>query len=159
MSRPSSLQAEEQIHITSQQLISDTEKNQAEFIGNVVVVQGKTRITANRLKIFFAKGAGGKKNAPDQSITKLLATGNVNIKFDNRVAVAQEALYITETEVLTLTGPNATVTSDNNTISGDTITFYRRDGRFTVQGKTGSPVRALLLPQDSKDQGKESGSD
>ena len=46
-------------------------------------------------------------------------------------------------------GPDATVTSGDNTISGEKITFYRADGRFTVEGGTGGRVTATILPDES----------
>jgi lipopolysaccharide export system protein LptA len=137
------------IHITAQRLISDTNNNNAEFIGNVRASQGDTLITADSLKIFFAGRSEGGDTSPTQSLEKLVATGNVEIKFDNRLAVARQAVYITAQRVLILNGPGATVTSGDNTISGETITFYREDGRFTVEGGTNGRVKAVILPEES----------
>ncbi|GAB6908504.1 conserved hypothetical protein [Desulfosarcina cetonica] len=137
------------IHITSEQLVSDPAHNQAEFIGNVHATQGETHITADSLKIFFAKSSGADNSSPAQSMEKLVASGNVKIKFDNRLAVARKAVYITAKRVLILTGPGATVTSGDNTISGETITYYRTDGRFTVESRPGGQVKATILPEDS----------
>lgn len=141
--------APQKIHITADRLISDSGNNQAEFVGNVRATQGKTRITADRLKIFFTGGSTA-SNAPSaQSIEKLVASGNVEIKFDNRLAVAKQAVYITAERVLVLTGPDASVTSGENTISGEKITFYREDGRFTVEGGSGGRVNAVILPAET----------
>jgi lipopolysaccharide export system protein LptA len=73
----------------------------------------------------------------------------VEIKFDNRLAVAQQAVYITAQRKLILAGPGATVTSGDNTITGETITFYRSDGRFTVEGGANGRVTAVILPEES----------
>jgi lipopolysaccharide export system protein LptA len=140
---------QKKIHITAQRLISDSAHNNAEFIGNVCARQGDTVITADRLKIFFAGKSENGNASPTQSMEKLVATGNVEIKFDNRLAVAQQAVYITAQRVLTLTGPEATVTSGDNTISGESITFYREDGRFTVEGGSNGRVKAIILPEES----------
>lgn len=137
------------IHITSQRLISDTTNNHAEFIGNVRASQGKTLITADSLKIFFSGKSEAGDASPAQSMEKLVATGNVEIKFDNRLAVARQAVYITAQRVLILTGPGATVTDGDNTITGETITFYRADGRFTVEGGSNGRVTAVILPEES----------
>ena len=139
----------QKIHITAQRLISDTANNNAEFSGNVRATQGNTQINADSLKLFFSGQSTGAEASPAQSLEKLVATGNVEIKFDNRLAVAQQAVYITAQRVLILTGPGATVTSGENTISGETITFYRDDGRFTVEGGTGGRVKAIILPEES----------
>jgi lipopolysaccharide export system protein LptA len=137
------------IHITADELISDNAHNNAEFIGNVHARQGNTLITADRLKIFFTSGAKQDEASPAQSLEKLVASGNVEIKFDNRLAVARQAVYITAERKLILSGPGATVTSGDNTITGETITYYRDDGRFTVQGGTNGRVNAVILPKDS----------
>ena len=137
------------IHIASERLISDTAHNNAEFIGNVQARQGDTLITADRLKIFFARDSKADPASPAQSLEKLVATGNVEIKFDNRLAVARQAVYITAERKLILTGPGASVTSGDNTITGEVITFYRADGRFTVEGGSSGRVKAVILPEES----------
>ncbi|MCB2145890.1 MAG: hypothetical protein KQI81_05395 [Deltaproteobacteria bacterium] len=137
------------IHISSERLISNTADNNAEFIGKVRASQGETLITADSLKIFFSASSDGGTASPSQSLEKLVATGNVEIKFDNRLAVARQAVYITAQRMLILTGPGATVTSGDNTITGETITFYRADGRFTVEGGSNGRVKAVILPEES----------
>ncbi|MCG7754900.1 LptA/OstA family protein, partial [Flavihumibacter cheonanensis] len=76
------------IHITADRLISHPSENQAEFIGQVLVRQGETQITADRLKIHFSGTSAAPDASAAQSLEKLVATGNVEIKFDNRLAVA-----------------------------------------------------------------------
>jgi lipopolysaccharide export system protein LptA len=111
--------------------------------------QGETSIRADSLKIFFSKKSDGDQASASQSLDKLVATGNVEIKFDNRLAVARQAVYITAQRVLTLHGPGASVASGENTITGETITFYRADGRFTVEGGPEGRVNAVILPEES----------
>ncbi|WP_372677571.1 LptA/OstA family protein [Desulfosarcina sp.] len=137
------------IHITADRLISNTADNNAEFIGNVRAKQGETLIIADSLKIFFSGGSEAGSDSPAQSLKKLVATGNVEIKFDNRLAVARQAVYITAQRMLILNGPGAMVTSGDNTITGETITFYRDDGRFTVEGGSNGRVNAVILPEES----------
>jgi lipopolysaccharide export system protein LptA len=137
------------IQITARRLISDLSDKEAEFIGDVTARQGNTQITADSLKVFFGAASDAENTTPTQSLEKLVATGNVEIKFDNRVAVAQQAVYITAQRLMVLTGPNAMITDGENTISGETITFYRDDGRFTVEGGTGGRVKAVILPDRS----------
>ena len=139
----------EKIHITAQRLISDSNGNYAEFIGDVKVKQGETAISSDSLKIFFSGNSEAGDNSPAQSLEKLVASGNVEIKFDNRLAVARQAVYITAQRMLILTGPGAMVTSGDNTITGETITFYRDDGRFTVEGGSNGRVKAVILPEES----------
>ena len=137
------------IHISAERLISNTADNNAEFFGNVRAKQGETLISADSLKIYFSGGSEAGSGSPAQSLKKLVATGNVEIKFDNRLAVARQAVYITAQRMLILNGPGATVTSGDNTITGETITFYRDDGRFTVEGGSNGRVKAVILPEES----------
>jgi lipopolysaccharide export system protein LptA len=136
----------EKIHITADKLISDNEAKYAEFIGNVKATQRDTVIITDQLKIFFKAVMENKKNplAGDETIKKIVANGNVQIKFDNRVAVTQQAVYITETRVLVLTGTDSKVISGENSISGEKITIYRTDGRIKVESGKEERVEALL---------------
>jgi len=137
------------IYISAERLISNTADNNAEFIGSVRARQGETQIMADSLKIFFSGKSEAGATSPAQSLEKLVATGNVEIKFDNRLAVARQAVYITAQRMLILTGPGAMVTSGDNTIAGETITFYRADGRFTVEGGSNGRVKAVIIPEES----------
>jgi lipopolysaccharide export system protein LptA len=139
--------ASEPIRITSERLITDSKENSAEFSGHVQATQGNTVITANRLKIYYqSNGAGNPSVAGAESLRKIIATGDVEIKFDNRVAVTQEAVYITDEKRLVLTGPNSKITSGKDFISGSKITFFRSDGRVQVESEEGHRVEAVIFP-------------
>jgi lipopolysaccharide export system protein LptA len=134
------------IHITSDRLISDNKAGYAEFIGHVKAIQGDTVITSDKLKIFFKKNIANKGplSLNEESIQKIVANDNVEIKFDNRVATAQQAVYNTETMVLVLSGDNSKVISENDSISGEKITFYRMDGRINVESGNKKRVEAVF---------------
>jgi lipopolysaccharide export system protein LptA len=140
------LAKDQKIHITADKLIYDNDTDYAEFIGNVRATQEDTVITADRLKIFF-KANEGHKDAPaigEESITKLVADGDVKINFDNRVAVTQKAVYNTQTSVLVLSGSNSRIVSGDNSISGEKITIYRDTGRINVESGDEKRVEAVL---------------
>lgn len=136
------------IEITADRLISDTQNHLARFEGNVKAVQGDTTIEADRLLIYYkADGSPKPASAADAStdaLSKLVASGNVRIKFDNRLAVTDEAVYITDQRMLTLTGTPARVTSGQDQVSGKVITFYRDSGRIEVQGGAGKQIEAIF---------------
>lgn len=135
----------DRIHITADKLISDTRANTAEFIGNVHATQKNTVITSDRLKIFYARDDGEKQ---EQSLKKIIATGNVTIKMDDKVAVTEQAVYTASSETLILTGPNSKITSENNFVSGDKITLYRNEDRMIVDGSAKERVEAVLYTKD-----------
>ncbi len=134
------------IHVTSDKLISYNKAGYAEFIGNVTATQKNTVITADRLKVIFQKNIANKGplSVDEESIHELIAKGNVKIKFDNRVAVTQQAVYNTDTMVLVLTGEGSRITSGKDSISGEKITFYRADGRVNVESGNKKRVEAVF---------------
>lgn len=138
------------IHITSDRLVADNEAMSAEFIGNVVATRETDVITADRLKIFYKKGMDKKEKpaAGEEMIKKIVANGNVVIKFDDKVAEAEQAVYTAETGIIVLTGPDSKVTSGNNFISGEKITMYRSDDRMIVEGGKEKQVEAVFYSEE-----------
>lgn len=82
------------------------------------------------------------------SIEKIVSSGNVIINFDDKVAVAEHAVYTSETCVLVLTGPNSKVTSGTNFVSGEKITFYRTEDRMTVESGIEKRVEAVFYSKE-----------
>ena len=126
----------EQIRISADKLTVHDKDKLAEFAGSVKASQGNNVIRSDKLKIYYKSGFGGeeKKPAGEESIEKLVASGNVRIRFDENIAVSEDAVYVTETRVLVLTGENSKITKGNDSISGSKITLYRDDGRITIEG-------------------------
>jgi len=142
---------DEKIHIIADKLVSDSETNSFEFIGDVKATQGDSVVTGDRLKVFYKKGTdtkdAGTKDSPlssEQSIQKIIVKGHVVIKFDNRIAMAEQAIYTTETKILVLTGPDSKIISGNDVISGETITLYRADERIKVESGKEKRVEAVF---------------
>lgn len=142
--------SDEMLTVTSDRLVSDSASKYAEFIGNVKVTQGATVIRAERIKIYFEKQPGkqGDPAASRESIEKIIANGSVIINFDNKVAVSEQAVYTTGTQILVLTGENSKITSGTDSIAGEKITLYRADGRIKVEGRGEKKVEAVFYPKD-----------
>ncbi len=142
----SHVEKDEKIHIIADKLVSDSETNSFEFIGNVKATQGDSVVTGDRLKVFYKKDADTKGSplSSEQSIHKIIVKGHVVIKFDNRIAMAEQAIYTTETKILVLTGPDSKIISGNDTISGETITLYRVDERIKVESGKEKRVEAVF---------------
>ena len=143
-SRPN---ADQKLHITSDSLMTDNEAKYCEFIGNVRATQGPNILTSDTLKVYFKEAMHNKENpvANEESIQKLVATGNVTINFDNKVAVAPKAVYITDTRILVLTGTDSKITSGQDSISGEKITLFRADGRINVERGAEKRVEATFF--------------
>lgn len=144
------LKENKKVYITSDNMIAESEAKCAEFIGNVRAVQEDTVITADRLKIFYKKIDDNNKNltSDEGSIEKIVSSGNVKINFDDKVAVAEHAVYTTETGVLVLTGPNSKVTSGTNFVSGEKITIYRAEDRMTFESGIEKRVEAVFYSKE-----------
>jgi lipopolysaccharide export system protein LptA len=132
------------IHITADQLLSDTQNRSAEFSGNVKVVQGQTIITANRLILIYNRGASAEKSTGTDSIERIEANGNVRIEMDGRVAESDRAIYRTDDRTLVLSGEGSKVISGKDVIESSKITFYRDTGNVKMEGDKNNQVKAII---------------
>jgi lipopolysaccharide export system protein LptA len=139
----------ERIHVTADGLSSDNDSKSAEFVGNVTATQGDFAIKSDRLKIYYRDGADGKA-APGtaESIEKIVATGNVEIKSEDAVGLTERAEYETKTKIVVLTGENSKVYDRKNSVTGSKITLYRNDGRVKVEGDKSKKVNTVIYPDD-----------
>lgn len=137
------------IQITADQLISDNNEKYAEFIGNVNAVQGDWVINSDRLRIYFASGGRDQTGAAQGSFRQIVASGNVRIKFDNKVAVTERAVYTRNTDVLVLSGANSKVVEGRSSIVGEKITVDRGKGKTSVEGgKDGTQVSVKFFTSE-----------
>lgn len=139
-----------EIRIRSDRLVSDPENDFVEFMGNVRAESADIVITAERLRAYHREQAEKQEGNPagEDALKKIEAFGNVEIRIENRLAMADQAVYITRTQELVLTGENARIISGKNSVSGQKIIFFRKDGRITVEGGGGKPVEAILFNGD-----------
>jgi lipopolysaccharide export system protein LptA len=136
------------IRITADNLVTDNQKQKAEFSGNVRAVQKNTVITTDRLTLFYGEPGGQSPLDTTNSIERMEANGNVRIEFDNKVAVSNQAVYIIEERKLVLSGPESKVVSGLDEISGSKITFYRDSGQVALEGDGKNRVKAIIHPGD-----------
>lgn len=134
----------EPISITADQLVTNIATHSAEFSGNVIAVQGETQIKADRLTVHYQTEVGAPPDDGAGTIKRISAQGHVHITFDNRLAVSEQAVYITSERKLVLEGPGSKVTSGQNEIVGSKITYYQDDGRVTVEGDDQNRVKAVF---------------
>ena len=140
----------QRIQISAESLEADDAKKYAEFAGNVKAVQGETVITSDRLKIYYEGNPaayGEKKESSAKktgdAIQKIVASGNVKIRFDNMDAQASVAVYTISDRILILNGPGARIRKpDSGEITGNKIIIRRDDGRIRFEGG----VEGFLLP-------------
>lgn len=147
---------EEPIQITADQLISDNAAQYADFIGNVKVVQADWVITSDKLRIYYEgdllnsgekSNSKEKGNSTEQSLKKIVATGNVKIRSDQYSADSEKAEYDTTTMTIILSGEDSKLFKGKNSIIGSKIILYRKEGRARVEGSKDKRIKAVFYSE------------
>lgn len=138
----------DKIQITADRLVADQNSQFVLFSGNVKAVQGKTTIFSDSLKIYYRDSQIAPGTYDRNAIDKIFANGNVRIVFEDKTAFCEQAVYITETEALTLSGEGTRIESADNFISGEKITIYQLTGQIIVDGSEGKKVQAIFHPAE-----------
>jgi lipopolysaccharide export system protein LptA len=97
----------------------------AVFSGNVLVGQGKMRLSAAKVTVEYGKDG--------KSIARLRATGGVTIANLADAAEAKEALYTIDSGEIVLTG-DVLLTQGASALSGQKLIIHLKDGTGTMQG-------------------------
>ena len=137
----------EKIYISADSLMVDSENSAAEFTGHVRAVQGDLVINADEVKMLFNNEITDDDPGAthETALERIVARGHVALTFDNKTAIADQAVYYTEKQVLVLSGKNTKVMMGENSITGTQITLYRIDGRVEVEGKGETRVEGVFF--------------
>ena len=143
-------QADEQIQIIADKLITNNAEKFAEFVGDVRASQGDLVITSERLRIYYRDdpGASQGQTGSQESIERVVASGNVQVASEKYKARADQAEYDLDTQVFVLSGENTTVTSGKNVLTGSKITLYRKDGQIEVESSRQKRVKAVFYQEE-----------
>ena len=151
--------SKEPITITSDTLEYEYKDGVIVYRGDVLAVQGETKIKSNELRITLAKtddgsGNGKKKTGSDAvgalddaSASKLQsvdATGSVRIDQGARWAVGGKATFDQTNRTLVLT-ENPVMHDGPNEVAGDRVVVYLDENRSVVEGGR-KRVKAVLFP-------------
>ena len=140
------------IQITADNLNIKSKENSAEFSGNVQASGENFTITADNLKIYYKKNAADNVNSTDnKSIDKIVASGNVLVVADGKIATSENVQYTTKDQILVLTGKEVTFTDGNNSVTGSKIIFNRITGNVKVKRDIAKRVTAILYSNDKAD--------
>jgi lipopolysaccharide export system protein LptA len=143
-------QADEQIQITADKLITNSAEKFAEFMGDVRTSQGNLVITSERLRIYYRDDPGRNKDQTGgrESIKQVVASGNVQISSEKYKAKTDQVEYDPGTQVLVLSGENSTVTSGKNILTGSKITVFRKTGQIKVESSPHKRIKAVFYPDE-----------
>jgi lipopolysaccharide export system protein LptA len=133
------------IQVTADRLNINNKDNSAEFSGNVQTIQDNWVILSDRLKIYYSEALDGKDISQEQgAVKKIIAEGNVTITSEGKVSTAEKAEYFADTQIVVLTGKDATISSDRNLITGEKITLDRNDENIKVEKGADKRVTAVF---------------
>jgi len=99
---------------------------------------------ANSMRVYLAPGAQAKQNKSftgSNRLQRMVANGAVDLEQLGRKATGEQLVYTPDEEKFVLTGgPPSIFDAERGKITGDSLTFYRRDARVLVEGESKSPV-------------------
>lgn len=139
-----------EIHVSADLLVSDRNAGYAEFTGSVVATRDGSILTCNKLKVFYSEKSKEKEGEKPGAIDKMIATESVKLTFENKIAVAEKAVYTAADDSMVLTGGDPKVTSGNSYVSGKKIILFRTTGKVVVESGKTKRVNAEFHPQDKE---------
>jgi lipopolysaccharide export system protein LptA len=119
------------LEVTSDELTVDQAQQTAIFSGNVLVMQGKMRMTAAQVRVEYGEDG--------QGIRAVHASGGVTLATEREAAEAQQASYVLATAALVMEG-SVLLTQGQMAISGDRLVADLQAGTGRMEGR----VRTVL---------------
>ncbi len=114
------------VEVTSETLNVNQEDGSAEFIGDVIVIQGEMRLTADRVLVIY--------NEERSAIERMEATDNVVLVSPPDAAEGDWAEYTIDSGVIEMKG-NVLLTQGPSIISGDEMIANLTTGTATMSGR------------------------
>lgn len=114
----------EPIVITARRMEANRLGSKVTFLGDVTLKKEDITLYSDYMVVFYDEGTKG--------ISEIEARGNVVVRRDGRVALANRAFYYSKEEKIVLTG-DARIIENENQIGGDRITLFVRDDRSIVE--------------------------
>lgn len=139
--------------INSDRMQADYVSNVGTFEGNVVVMDPRLNLRADRMTVFF----GGTNNIVNgvtnqvRSIQHIVAAGVVEIHLDQKKATCEQADYTTGDAKAILTG-NPRVETPEGIVTGKKITIWHGQEKMDVEsdGTDTNRTRLIIYPEDQR---------
>jgi len=116
-------------------------KNMAIFNDDVVVNDPRMKMKADKMKVFF--------ESESRAIQKVIATGHVRFKKEDKSAKSRKAVYTAKDGKVVLTG-KPMVKKGDSIMTGEMITFFRDDSRMLIE-----PTAKLIFYTEDQEEFKE----
>jgi lipopolysaccharide export system protein LptA len=165
--------SKEPISIDADKLVYFDKEQKAIYSGNVIVVQGDTKMTCSVMTVYLdrspAPGAGApvegapgsaapagtpQQTSRDSGIRRLEATGPVTVISKTQVATGDDGIYDKVQDKVFLVG-HVTMSDGQNVTKGDKLTYDLKSGQATIDnnGKPGR-VHGQFTPNNDAGQAK-----
>jgi len=132
------------VSITSSRLTYTDDQHRAHFEGGVMVRGADATITADHLDAFMIPRSQASANQSFKGqgqLDRIVAERNVSIQEPTRRAQGEKLVYTVAEDKFVLTGSSPSIfDAEHGKITGDSLTFYKRDDRVLVEGKDTSPT-------------------
>ena len=143
------LSGDQPIQIESDQLRINEASAQADFTGNVKVVQGDTVLKAGAMTVHYSKN-GGSVSSGGADIESINVRQKVLLQSRTQTATADEGTFNMRSEVLVLTGKEVVLTEGDNVFIGCKLTVEMKSGLARLD----SCGRRVMIQLDPKSRQK-----
>jgi len=132
------------VSITSGRLTYTDDQHRAQFEGGVIVRGADATLTADHLDAFMiprSQATTHESFKGQGQLDRIVAEGKVSIQQPTRRAQGEKLVYTVAEDKFVLTGGSPSIfDAEQGKITGDSLTFYKRDDRVLVEGKDTSPT-------------------
>ena len=148
------------VSIEADKLVYFDKEQRAVYTGNVVVIQGDSKMTCSGLTIYLERAAAAGDAAPaanaaqngasgsSSHVKHLDATGPVTVISKTQVATGDRGSYDKAQNKVWLIG-NVTLSDSGNVTKGDKLTYDLATGEATVDTGAAGRVKGLFIPGSS----------
>ena len=130
----------------------------AVFEGKVEALQGTTRLTSDKMTVFYRSGEQ-KKSSGQPAVSKIIVEGNVFLANPRETARGGEGVYDVDKSVVTLSG-DVELTRDKNILKGHKLVYNMDTGKSELFGGSGGGVegtpagggrvKGMFVPNEKK---------
>jgi lipopolysaccharide export system protein LptA len=132
------------VTITSPRLAYNDADRKIILDGGVTARGADITMTARQMNVFLrsrAQSSAGSGSAGPGQVDRIVADGNVVITQPSRRATGERLEYLAADDKFILTGNSPSIfDAEHGKITGDSLTFFRRDDRVLVEGRETSPT-------------------
>lgn len=146
------------INITAQKLDYFDKERKLIYTGNVVAIQGNSKLKSTVLTIFLAPkkapdaptppGGQAQQGSTSNQVQHMYAKGPVTLLQCDQIGTGDNAEYDKTANRVVLTG-NVTLSQGPNVTKGDRLDYDLKSGKAVVTGKH---VESLFIPDSTSDQ-------